>query len=507
MQFNRKKTTIKNAVWGILNRIIAIIGPFLVRTLIIYELGVDYLGLNSLFSSILQIFNMVDLGFGSAIAFCLYKPVANDDKKTICELLNKYRVIYKKVGFCILCLGICFLPFLKLMINGQVPKDINIYLLYLMYLINSCISYFMFSYKSVLFSAYQREDILSKIYSFLLVLEYSAQIIILICFKSYYLYYLIIPVITVLNNFLIYILSNKYYKEYQPSGEIDDDLKIVIKEKMSGIVISKFCGLTRNTFDSIIISAFIGLNAVAIYSNYYYIVSNISALLVILVNSMRAAIGNSIVTESVEKNHKDFLKFTFLYVWISCWCSICFLCLIQPFMEIWVGKELMFSFDIVILFTVYFLGLCFGDIIDVYSGAAGLWWENRKRTIIEAILNLMLNFILGKYYGVFGIILATIISLILCNFIWKLLILYKHYFTEYNAIIYIKNYIMYVLVLLAVSIITYKVCSLVINPGIVGLVIKTLICVVLPNLLFYVVYRKNKLFIDAKIFMLGIIKK
>lgn len=507
MRLERKKNTVQNAIWGIINRIIALFGPFAVRTLIIYTMGTEYLGLSSLFSSILQVLNMADLGFSSAVAYCMYVPVAEDDSDTICALLNLFRKVYKIVGIVILVIGLMLMPFLKYLISGDVPADINIYWLYILYLMNTSISYLLCAYRSVLFSAFQREDVISKVYSALLIAEYAGQITVLIFLKNYYAYYIIVPVISVLNNIWIYILSKKSYPEYQPKGDIADSTKQIIKEKMSGIVISKFCGLTRNTFDSIIISAFAGLTAVAIYGNYYYILSNLSALLVIIVTSMRAGIGNSIVMDSVDKNYRDFNKFSFIYMWCISWCTICLLCLYQPFMKLWVHEENMFPFYMVVLFSIYFFGLCIGDIIESYSGAAGLWWENRRRSAGEAITNLVLNIAFGYFFGVFGIVLATIITLFLCNFIWKLFILFKYYFKEYSPWKYLKTYLGYIGALVISGSITLFICSLIDVNDFYNLILRGMICIILPNAIMYALHRKNKRFTEAAVFVSEIVKE
>lgn len=507
MKLNRKQNTIRNSLWGIINRIIALAGPFLIRTLIIYILGTEYLGLSSLFTSILQVLSMAELGIGSAVAFSMYDPIAKNNDILICQLLNFYKKIYRVIGIVILTFGICLMPALHLFIRKDVPADINIYYLYILYLINASISYLMFAYKSVLFSAFQREDIISKVYSFLLVIQYIMQAFVLIFFENYYYYYILIPVISIINNIIIDTLTKKYYPDYSPAGKVPDSIIKDIKRKVGGTVISKFCGLTRNTFDSIIISSFLGLTTVAIYGNYYYILSNVASVLVILVTSMKAGIGNSVALDSLRKNFQDYNLFTFMYSLLASWCSVCLLCLYQPFMKLWVGSENMFSFYVVILLCIYFFLQTMGDITNAYSGSVGLWWENRYRTILEAACNLILNICLGYYFGVFGIILATVITLFFFNFIWQTQILFKYYFKDYNLIQYISTYLKYLLVTVIVSVICVSICCLVHVNLAADLLIRAILCLLVPGILYFMTYRNNPLFIDAKNFIQRIIPK
>ena len=130
MQIERTKNSAKNIISGFIMRIISMLMPFIIRTLIIKKLGVDYLGLNSLFSSILQVLSLSELGFATAVAYSMYKPIAEDNKELICALLNLIKKIYRVVGIIILILGIAVMPFLTYLIEGDYPQDINLYILY-----------------------------------------------------------------------------------------------------------------------------------------------------------------------------------------------------------------------------------------------------------------------------------------------------------------------------------------------------------------------------------------
>lgn len=507
MRLERKKNTIRNMFWGFTNRIVALLGPFLIRTIIIYTLGTDYLGLSSLFSSVLQVLSMAELGFGSAVAFSMYEPIAKNNTELICALLNLFNRIYKFIGFVILIMGIALIPFLRYFIHGNIPYGMNIYILYILYLGNTSVSYFLFAYKNVIFSAYQREDIINKIYTFLLFIQYCIQIIILMISRNYYYYYIIVPLISIVNNILVNVFAKKYYPKLVPKGVVSKKVLSEVKEKVSGIVISKFCGLTRNTFDNIIISMFLGLTTVAIYSNYYYIMSNIASVIVIITTSMKAGIGNSLVLDSKEKNFKDYNKFTFLYYWIISICAVCLLCIYQTFMKIWVGSKNMFPFYIVVLICIYFFWMLMADITNAYSGAAGLWWENRYRTFWEAVFNLILNISLGYYFGVFGIVLATVITIFFFNFIWQTRILFKFYFNEFSFKEHIFRCLKYSVLTAMISIITLFICNIVDLGNIANLLYRCIICMFVPNILFYLIYKKDKIFIEVKYFILNMIRQ
>lgn len=200
------------------------------------------------------------------------------------------------------------------------------------------------------------------------------------------------PIFTVINNIFISCATKKYYPNLLCAGKLPDNIKKDITTRIKGLFVTRICTTTRNAFDSIFISAFIGLSTVAIYGNYYYIMSAVIGILNVLTVSMTASVGNSLVTESVQKNYKDFRLMNFVFNWIVGFCTCCLLTIIQPFMKIWMGKDALFAFPMVILMCVYFYFLNIGSIRAVYHDAAGLWWEARYRAVFEAALNLILNF-------------------------------------------------------------------------------------------------------------------
>lgn len=503
----RKKNAIRNIWWGTINKLILTVIPFITRTVIIKVLGNEYLGLNSLFTSILDILNLTELGISSAIIFFMYKPIAEKDEKTISALLNLYKKLYRIIGIIILTIGLVILPFLRNFIKGSVPDGINIYILYLIYLINTVSTYWLFAYKKSLMLAFQRNDIISNINSALVIIKTIFQVTMISIFKNYYLYVIINPVITITENIICNIITNKYYPQYVPRGTISKEIKNGIKKKVYGLMIHRACISTRNSLDSIFISAFLGLNMVAIYNNYYYIMTAVKSFLGVITGSIVSGVGNSITTESVSKNYNDMNKFNFMYMLIAGWCTICLLCLYQPFMKLWVGQEYMLDFVCVILFCVYFYTLCMGEIKATYSDAAGLWWESRHRAIIETITNVILNFVLGKLFGLKGIIIATLISLLVINFLYDSTIIFKHYFKEQKVFDYYKEHIKYFIVTLFIAIITFVICSFVSMGDFADLIIKGIICIIVPTVLYFVIYRKNEYLYDMKDVLLKFIKR
>lgn len=481
----------RNIAFGMLNKIITVFLPFVIRTIILYRLGAEYLGLNSLFTAILQAFNMAELGFSSAIIYKLYKPMSERDTDKICALLALYRKIYHVIGTIILIVGLLIMPFIKYLIKGTYPREINIYSLYLLFLFGTVISYFGVAYKNSLLSVAQRQDIISNIDSILSIIKSLIQVVMLIFRRDYYAYIIWNPLFILLNNIIVAYISKKLYPKYVCRGKIEKkELKEIITQ-VKGIAIGKVGLISRNSFDSIILSMFNGLIDVSIYSDYYFIHAAISSFLSVIVQSISGGIGNSLVSETVEKNYKDFKKFNYYFAWLNGWCTICLFCLYQPFMRFWAGVSLTAPYSTMVLFCVYFYIAQMGQIRSIYAGASGIWWEFRWIQIGEAVANPILNLILGRYLGMDGILIATVITVFLFSLIGITYVTYRECFKR-SSKDYWKDSFWYGSVTIFAAIMTERVCLMIQIDGWIEIVLRTVICFVVPNILFFLISITDK---------------
>ena len=403
--------------------------PFCVRTVLIYRFGMEYLGLSSLFTSVLKTLSLMELGFGTAIVYSLYKPVAEGNTERICAYLAYYRKIYRFIGLAILTVGLLLIPFLHKLVHDPVlPGGLNLYTCYLIFLGNTVISYLLYGYMTSIPIAYQRRDILSRINMGISVLSCTVKIFILLASRSFYLYLLAMPAMTIINNLAVFHVVRRMYPGLVSKGEISLEQKRDLKKKVSGIMVNKLTCVSRNSIDSLCISAFIGLVATGIYDNYFIVMLSIQSVVTVICTSMMASVGNSIALESRNKNYSDMRQFDFMFMAIGGWSTVCMLCLYQPFILTWLGKDRMFNSLIVLEFCLYYYILLSGSIRWVYHEGAGLWWECRYIMIGEAAVNIVLNIVLCRIWGVAGIVLATILSVFATNYILCPELLFRLYF-------------------------------------------------------------------------------
>ena len=479
----RTQNSLRNIGFGMINRIVSILFPFIVRTIFIKTLGEEYLGLNSLFSSILQVLNLADLGFASAIVASMYKPIAEEDIEKVSALMALYKKLYKIIGLGILAIGIVMTPFIGYLINGTPPENINIYILWILYLTNTVVSYLFYAYKVSLINAHQRNDITEKIGAASRIIFSILQIVSVILLKDIYIYVLLTVTNSIVYNFWCAKECDKRYPQYNCTGELDVKTKNQIVNNVGALALQKIGNTVSVSLDSIIISAFLGLKTVAIYGNYYYVVSAVATFVNLIYGAVTASIGNSIVTESREKNWYDFKKFFFLNTWLVRWCCICFICLFQDFMIIWMGKDLLFGIGTVLCLVLRFYFEQVRKVILTYKDAAGMWWVDKWRPIVGCLVNLILNIVMVKAIGVVGVMLSTVISYALVEIPWETHALFKCYFDK-SELSYYRQLLTATISLVASGVVTYKICTYICFNHIVSLVIKGVVCAIIPNLIF-----------------------
>lgn len=491
---SRTKNAVRNLFFGTITRIYNLIMPFIIRTVMIYMLGMEYVGLNSLFVSILQVLNLAELGVGSAMTFSMYKPIVENDSITICALMRLYKIYYRVIGLIILAAGLCIVPALPMLIKKDLPADINLYTLYLINLLTTVVTYWLFAYKNCLLTAHQRNDIGDKIGYIINTVKYLGQILVLVIFKDYYLFMIVALVMNVVSNIATAIVVDKLFPEYHAVGKLPKEQSQVINKRIKDLFTSKVGAVVYDSADTIVISAFLGLTALAKYQNYFFIITTVGSFVGLITAASRPGISNSIITESEEKNYKDLKKFTFIISWVTCFCTCCLACLYQPFMVLWAGEENLLPYGMVIILCVYFIIRMLNDVLMIYKDASGMWHEDRWRPLVCSLVNLVVNLILVQFWGMYGILLSTIASMIFVGIPWVIHNLFTVVFHSNS-----KQYVIKMLGYIAVMVFSCAACILLtyflpIKSNILKMIVNLIICAIVPNAVFFIVYRKHSEF-------------
>ena len=425
------------------------------------------------------------------MVFSMYKPIAQDDSKTICALMQLYKVYYRVIGLIILVAGIAICPFITKLINGELPKGINVYILYIFNLLSTVFSYWLFAYKNSLLQAHQRNDITSKITISINTIQYILQFFVIYFFKNYYLYVIIVLLSQILINITTAVVVNKMYPNYKAEGKLEKDSIKRVNQRVKDLFTSKIGMVIVNSADTIVISAFLGLTELAIYQNYYYILTALIGVVQVIFTSCTAGIGNSIIVETTQKNYNDLQKFTFIIFWVAGFCMCELVCLYQQFMEFWVGKELMLGFGAVICFCIYYFIYEMNSLLNLYKDAAGIWHKDRYRPLITALVNLVMNLILVNFIGIYGVLLSTVLSTLIVGFPWLINNLFSEIFkiSPRNYVIKLFKYFFTIIIVASISfILTVWIKKTTLSI----IILKGIICGLITNIIIFIIYRNSK---------------
>ena len=361
------------------------------------------------------------------------------------------------------------------------------------------------AYMQSLLMAHQRNDMISRCMLFAQASMYILQVGVLIFFRNYYLYIILLPVCTIAINLSTTLLAKKAYPQYFCKGKVSKEVEQSIKKKIAALFGSKISSVILHASDNIIISIFLGLTIVTQYGNYYYVMNAVIGLTTVLYSAFVAGVGNSLETESLEKNLNDFKMLSFLNYWITMFCACSLLCLYQPFIEVWAGEDLLFPFHIVILFAIYFYIYQSYRIVLTYKDAAGIWWEDRFRPYVIMIVNVIGNVILIQIIDVTGVVLSTIISLII-SVPWATYTVYKYIFkTDMKQ--YSFNMLIHIFVAALCCALSYLICSYIPFAGYTALFVRLPVCIIVPNVLYFFIFRKSLEFRKCKNLILSILHR
>jgi Membrane protein involved in the export of O-antigen and teichoic acid len=492
----RIENTIHNMYIGLFGQIITYILTFVYRTIFIKTLGADYLGIQGLFSNILSILSLAELGIGSAITFSLYKPLANNNNEIISQLMNLYSKMYRIIGLIVAVIGLSIIPFMDNFINGK--QDIPyITLIYLLYLADSVSSYF-FSYKRSILVADQKGYINTLNINIFAFVRTVIQCVLLVIYKNFILVLVIQIVFTFLSNLSI---SNKVnivypYLKNKNSNKMDPGIKLEIFKKIRAMSYHQFGSVAVLGTDNLLISFFVGIYWVGIYSNYLLIIGVIKTILQQFSQSVLASVGNLVSSESLDKTKTTFDFLLFINYWIYYFCSICFFTLINPFITIWIGSEYLFDVGIVVIITINFYVAGMRQNVLTFRNALGLFLYDRYKPFFEVVINLVVSIFLVKTLGIIGVFIGTFVSTVTTSLWVEPYVLFKYHF-KIGLKQYCLKYLLYTTFTVLVAFVMRFFSKIVFDGSKYSFIVLLLACIIIPNVLFCVVFSNTKEFKKA----------
>lgn len=493
----RTKSSVLNmaAAWG--GQMVALLMQLIVRMVFVQYLSNEYLGLSGLFSNILSMLSLVELGVGPAMTFSLYKPLAEHDTEKVKSLMRLYQVAYRAIGAIILALGVLTIPIYPYLINGK-PDIPYLNLIYFLFVFNTGVSYF-YSYKRSLISSDQKRYVETLTHYLFYFLYNLVQIVVLVLTQNYILFLVCQVVSTVLENFTLSKMADRMYpylKEKSIAPLPQEDVAM-IKRNVGAMVFHKVGAIIVNGTDNILITKFIGLAVTGLYSNYTIILNALKLIVSQVFKSITASVGNLNAVESEKKITEVFYKTLFANFWIYGFCAICLECLFQPFISIWLGEQFLLDQFTVTMLVLSFFFAGMRQAVLTFRDATATYYYDRYKPLFESVVNLIASIALVQSMGIAGIFLGTIIStLTVCTWV-EPYVLYKHVL-KCPLKDYFKKYLLYCVVTLIAGLVTYRLALLPQGNIYWVFVIRCIICVVVPNVIFLIVFFKTSEFVYFK---------
>ena len=489
-QNSRTSNVIRNLIGGVGGQIFTSILSFVCRTYFIKLLGATYLGVNGLFANILSLLSLAELGIGPAIIFSMYKPIKDNDEAHIARLMNFYKTAYRIIACIVTACGLILLPFLPYLIKDTSGID-NLRLIFILILANTSVSY-LFAYKGSMLNADQKSYICVIFRNVFAVVQNIAQILLLIWTGNFLLYLIAQIITTFMANFVQAIYVDKKYPflvKYK-ALKIDKEEQKSIMRNVKGMMMHKVGGFVLNGTDNLVISKFVGVIAVGIYSNYLMIINLVKTYVAQLTGATSASVGNLIAGESCENTYRVFKSLFFIYAWIYAFCFVCFWVIFQPFIGLWLGGEyLLDEWTLFIVLINFFLnGL--QECINTFTNATGLFWATRKKPIFECIINIGVSLFLAYFIGLPGVFLGTLASF-LATFWINPKVMFKEHFQRKVAG-YFLRFALYTVLAVGMGLGLNALCNLFLTDiSFWNVVIRIGLCLIVPNIIWMLIFFKT----------------
>ena len=514
MAKSRTANTVYNFITSVFGQVLTIVLQFVVRTIFIQALGKSYLGINGLFSNILQMLSLAELGVGSAIIFKLYEPLAKKDKKRISILLDFYKKVYKIIGIIVGVVGLSLIPFLKYIVkdyNNLSALGINAILVYIMYLSKSVISYFFLAYKSAIVKADQKEYKLTIINYLVTFISSILQIIGLLLFKSFELYVAISIFSVLLQNFLNARIAKKLYPyiDDKYDEKLSKEEKKNIYKDCGALLIDRINYVVLKATDNIVISMFLGLGMVGMYSNYYIFYTTISSIFTKIFESVKHSLGNLHTTNDINHEYLIFKIVNLISLLLGATAGVGIACVSSEFIKVWIGKEWIIAQPFSILMGIEVLGLSTRNYLGRYRSTMGLFQQVKYRPLFGSIINLIASILLVRIIGISGVLLGTIIADWTTVMWYDPYVIHKFGFKNNFKIskYYLKNTMAVIASVISGALSMYICNHFFINYGWLSVILHSIIVLVLTPLTLLVLYRNTDEYRFLKNKVKSIIKK
>lgn len=497
-QRSRTEYSLINMFTGMVGYGINTVVGFICRIIFVRTLSADYLGVSGLFTNILSVLSLAELGISSAITYALYKPLAENDENKTAAIIQFYRKAYAAIGCFVAAVGLGMLPFLNLIITNPPAIKENIYLLYLLYLLNTVVSYF-FSYRQALLTASQRQYIVSG-YNYVITIAQSVVQIGFLLLTHEYVFYLLTQVVGSIT-YNIWV-SRKALKDYpyiknKNIEPLSKEERRSLFRNIKALAINKVSGVLVGSTDNIVITYFMGLSSVGFASNYTIFSKTLNSLLTPLFNALTGSVGNLNASADNETSYRFFKTLNLANFWLYGWAAIGMAFVSSDLVSLFYGSQYQLPARIPMILAINLYSIGMLHAFYTYKSTLGLFRYGQYLLFLTGIINLVLDVILGQIFDVFGIFLATLIARACTNLWYEPYAVYRYGFKK-DPKLYFKRYFGFWVVIAIAATLCWFICNLCTFSLLSNIIIKIVICTIIPNGIFILAFYKTEEFVYLK---------
>lgn len=489
------KKSVKNALISMMTQLLTNVLGFVSRSVFIRCLSAEYLGINGLFANVLTLLSFAELGIGEALVYAMYKPMKENDDQKLKALLSYYKRAYQWIAGGILTIG-CILSFFIDSFVSQKPEiPENFQIIFFLFLLNNVMSYCMV-YKQSILMVDQNKYIVSLIRQVIYGGQLLLQTIVLLYTKNYYIYLVCQIIGTVATNFSLSKYVDRHYPWTQRlsiTEQINVEERMQIFKDVKALSISKVAGVVSNGSDNIIIAKLVSLVSVGLISNYTMIINSLGNLLWGMLASIIGSVGQFNVDSDLERKRGIFDELYLCTFWLySCLC-VGLMTLLSSLVFVWLGKEYIIDQHVIVALVsiIYVSGINFP--FYSFRVTCGMFNPMKYNYVCSAVLNIILSIALGKKYGLIGIFAATTLSRLVAAEFKEGLLVYQR-ILERSAWQYFCKYGLSALLMFFVYFLTRNVIGAIAFDGWRGIFIKGVVCLIITNIIYLLVFFKTKTF-------------
>lgn len=420
----RTQNSIKNVVTTVLPFVIIGVLGFVKVKVFVAFLRDDLYSLNQLFYQIFSYLSLADAGFGLFVIQKYYKLLASNDKAEVKKTFANSLAFFRAIGLFIIVVSIGLSFFVHFLTKANV-EQLYMQVIFMIFIVKNSVDYFMMAPR-FLIAADQKMFKINVLINSFKILEIIFEIILVYLGVNYLIVLTPGIVVRVIANILV---NRIVYAEYPYIKNVSPELNLNKLKGVEDILVQRIVGIFHSNTDIILISSFISPMAVVSYASYTYITKFIFDITYMVASAVNASFAHVInnTKQAVKKVFNDLETVFFLEASVV---FIVIYTLLNSVIKLWVGDKYLFSeLSLWLLLVILYLQIIMRPLYMTVD-SEGYFKETKRMMIVEAMINLILSVVLVGKFGLAGVLIGTLVSILATSFWYLPNFIYKKMFKQ-----------------------------------------------------------------------------